>query len=138
MASATPSLPLNSHRGSPASLSTSTTQTPPAHLQARRQDRATFLGQVFDMVSKRPANDPTLSWSKDGKSIVIWSQGNFEQDVLPAFFPMQKKLRTFLRAMQVRLPPCRRPARVCMTDKTPSVVFRLQTLNGQDWRDLIE
>ncbi|KAJ7057321.1 hypothetical protein C8F01DRAFT_1151651 [Mycena amicta] len=100
MASGTPSLPLNSHRGSPASLSTSTTQTPPAHPQARRQDRATFLGQVFDMVSKRPANDPTLSWSKDGKSIVIWNQAKFEQDVLPAFFPMQKKLRTFLRAMQ--------------------------------------
>ncbi|KAJ7057329.1 hypothetical protein C8F01DRAFT_1233266 [Mycena amicta] len=50
MALSLPSLPLNSHRRSPASPSTSTTQTPPAHPQARRQDRATFLGQVFECV----------------------------------------------------------------------------------------
>ncbi|KAJ7051448.1 hypothetical protein C8F01DRAFT_640375 [Mycena amicta] len=72
----------------------------PTYPAPRRQDRATFLGQVFDMLCQRPSNDPTLSWSKDGKSIVIWNQGEFEKSVLPAFFPMQKKLRTFLRAMQ--------------------------------------
>ncbi|KAJ7057341.1 hypothetical protein C8F01DRAFT_330776 [Mycena amicta] len=86
----------------------------PTYPAPRRQDRATFLGQVFDMLSHRPPNDPTLSWSKDGKSIVIWNPGEFEKSVLPAFFPMQKKLRTFLRAMQVRLPPL---PRGCITDK---------------------
>ncbi|KAJ7053063.1 hypothetical protein C8F01DRAFT_1168820 [Mycena amicta] len=63
--------------------------------------RATFLGQVYDMLTPPGTKDPgSFSWRNDGKSIVIKKPAQFEQNLLPTVFPGQKEAKSLMRALQ--------------------------------------
>ncbi|KAF7291338.1 C2H2-type domain-containing protein [Mycena indigotica] len=108
-----------------AQRGTATTTSPSAPPRVL-QSRHTFLGELFDMLSKRPKDDATISWSSDGKSMVIKKVDAFEKDVLPVFFPSQKK-RTFFRTLQ-------RFSFKRLTDKHGAVSFTHADLNDRSTR----
>ncbi|KAF7312957.1 hypothetical protein MKEN_00980300 [Mycena kentingensis (nom. inval.)] len=68
-----------------------------------RRHRLPFMGQVFDMVASRTSNELTrnnLSWSDDGKGLVIRDAKAFDETVLPVFFPNQtKRMASFMRSI---------------------------------------
>ncbi|KAJ7064527.1 hypothetical protein C8F01DRAFT_1366843 [Mycena amicta] len=60
----------------------------------------TFMGVIYDMVLE--SNQLTrgiISWSADGRSIVISDLAAFEKDVLPVYLPGQKNTGTFTGSM---------------------------------------
>ncbi|OWM83130.1 heat stress transcription factor A-2c-like [Punica granatum] len=56
-----------------------------------------FLKKTYEMVED-PASDAVVSWSRNGKSFVVWDQHEFSKDLLPKYFK-HNNFSSFIRQL---------------------------------------